>query len=146
MKTWITIFLFLLSFQAAAEMVRFLPNGTTFIFRDNVPLNEGQTALLVGNKKCWLHLDHVGRASQYLPKRSQLIIENIESKESEEGISPYGGHSYRTIPEIIIYFENSEIYMECLGHDAWDMNASEFEIDGTFDILPPYHSYQPIWV
>jgi len=146
MRKWIALLTILLSFQASAELLRFLPSGTTFVFRHNVPLNEGQTALLVGNKKCWLHLDHIGRRSQYLPYRSQLIIDEIELKEAEEGISPYGGHTYRTIPQITIYFENSDVYMECLGDDAWDMDASEFEIDGHFDILPPYHSYQVIYV
>ncbi len=146
MKKWIVLFLTFMSLQASAELIRNLPAGTTFVFRQNVPLNDGQTGLVVGNKKCWLHLDHVGIRSQYMPYRSQLIIDEIEVKEAEEGISPYGGHRYRTIPEIKIYFENTDMFMECTGDDAFDMDASEFQIDGLFDILPPYHSYQTFYV
>ncbi|TNE95359.1 MAG: hypothetical protein EP326_15290 [Deltaproteobacteria bacterium] len=146
MKIWISLFFIFLGQMAFAEQVRYLPAGTTFVFRQNIPLNDGQTGLVVGNKKCWLHLDHVGIRSQYLPYRSQLIVEEIEVKESEEGISPYSGYPYRTIPEIIIRFENTKMYMECNGDDAWDMDASEFQIDGLFDVLPPYHSYQTFFV
>lgn len=146
MKKWIALFTILMSLQASAELVRLLPAGTTFVFRHDVPLNDGQTALLVGNKKCWIHLDHVGIGSQYIPYRSQFIIEEIKLKPSEEGISPYSGHPYRTIPEIRVDFEDTDVYMECNGHDAWDMDASEFEIDGLLETLPPYHSYNYIWV
>lgn len=145
MKALFALLFIFTTLSASAGLVRDLYPGTTFVFRHDVILTEGQTDLLVGDRRCRLDLGRVARTYNYLPYRSQLVIKEVSVKEMEEGLSPYG-HRYRTIPEIKITFEDSKNVMECRGDDILEMDASEFEIDGVFDILPPYHSYNHIWV
>ena len=137
MKKWVALFTILFACKLQAELVRFLPSGTVFTLRHDIPLSEGQRALLIGNKKCRIHLNFMTPPTRYLPSETQLIIEKVTLKPAEEGISPYSGHFYRTIPEIRIDFKENSLYMECIGNEAWDMDTSELELDDLLQIQPP---------
>ncbi len=126
--------------DASNEKVKDIYKGTELRFSKSIPLAEGQTGLMVAQRKCRINFGKSSSGLAHIEEGTRLEISRIRFERNKQVPNPATGEMINIHPTVKLNFKRTQTDLTCRGKDVENLTISDLEAEGILIVTPPTES------